>query len=112
MGIPSENIEDAYILSYQVERRVAFQAWVQKWVDHGISSTINLPYQIKEDWEVEDFKTTLMKYLPQLRGVTCYPDGCRAGQPITPVPLEYALQNEGVIVETNEESCKGGICSV
>lgn len=111
-GVPAANIEDAYTLSYDIERRIAFQAWVQKYVDHGISSTLNLPYQITEEWHVEDFKETLMKYLPELRGVTVYPDGCRAGQPITPVPLEYALQNEGVVVETNEESCKNGVCGI
>lgn len=110
-GVPVENIEDAYILSYDVERRMAFQAWVQKWVDHGISSTINLPYAITDEQEVEDFKEVLYKYLPELRGVTCYPDGVRAGQPITPVPLDYALTQSGRYVEeTAEDTCKGGVC--
>jgi ribonucleoside-diphosphate reductase alpha chain len=42
-GLAPESIEDAYSLAEDVERRVAFQAWVQKYVDHSISSTINLP---------------------------------------------------------------------
>jgi ribonucleoside-diphosphate reductase alpha chain len=42
-GIAPDMIEDAYTLARNVERRVSFQAWVQKYVDHGISSTINLP---------------------------------------------------------------------
>jgi ribonucleoside-diphosphate reductase alpha chain len=110
LGVDVEKIEDAYTLAYQVERRIAFQAWVQQWVDHGISSTINLPYPITDEVEVEDFKNVLMKYLPRLRGVTAYPDGARAGQPITPVPLDYALSQEGIVFEESEERCKGGVC--
>jgi ribonucleoside-diphosphate reductase alpha chain len=110
-GVDPNKIEDAYALSYDVERRLAFQSWVQQYVDHGISSTINLPYPITDPFEVEDFKQILMKYLPELRGVTCYPEGAISGQPITPVPLEWALQHQGeVLVETEEDTCKGGVC--
>lgn len=42
-GVPLQLIEDAYDLANDVERRVSFQAWVQGYVDHSISSTINLP---------------------------------------------------------------------
>jgi ribonucleoside-diphosphate reductase alpha chain len=42
-GVAPEQIEDAYSLAQDVERRVAFQAWLQGWVDHSISSTVNLP---------------------------------------------------------------------
>ena len=110
-GVDPSSIEDSYVLSYQVERRIAFQAWLQKYVDHGISSTINLPYPITNEAEVQDFKDTLIKYLPELRGITVYPSGARAGQPIVSVPLEYALQHEGeVFIETEEDTCRGGIC--
>lgn len=109
-GVDPELIEDAYTLSYDVERRIAFQAWVQRYVDHGISSTINLPYAITDDLEVESFKNILMKYLPDLRGMTCYPDGAISGQPITPVPLDFALSQEGVIIEESEDKCRGNTC--
>jgi ribonucleoside-diphosphate reductase alpha chain len=51
-GINPSDIEDAYQLSYDVERRVAFQAWIQQFVDMGVSSTINLPYPIKDALEL------------------------------------------------------------
>lgn len=110
-GVDPEKIEDAYVLSYNVERRVEFQAWMQNWVDHGISSTINIPYAVTADDEVEDYKAMLIKYLPALRGLTVYPDGARAGQPITAMSLDYALQHEGdVVIETEEATCSGGVC--
>lgn len=112
-GVDPSSIEDSYILSYDVERRIKFQAWMQRYVDHAISSTINLPYQITDSQEVEDFKLILSKYLYNIRGITCYPDGSRSGQPLTPVPLDYALSQEGnVFEETVEEICKGGVCGI
>jgi ribonucleoside-diphosphate reductase alpha chain len=111
-GVPVDSIEDAYSLSYNVERRIKFQAWVQQWVDHGISSTINLPYPITHDTEVQDFKQVLMHYLPRLRGVTCYPDGARSGQPLTVAALDVAIAQEGVVFEELEERCVGGACGV
>lgn len=111
-GVKPDKIEDAHSLSYDVERRIAFQAWVQQYVDHGISSTVNLPYPIKEEEEQKDFGTMLLKYLPKLRGVTCYPDGARGGQPLTPVTYNTAIHKVGVIFESEEETCVGGVCGV
>jgi ribonucleoside-diphosphate reductase alpha chain len=51
-GLTRPTIEDAYMLSYNVEKRVEMQAWMQQFVDHGISSTINLPYPITDPKEV------------------------------------------------------------
>ncbi len=102
-------IEDAYSLAGDVERRVKFQGWVQQYVDHGISSTINLPHVLEGD-EAREFGEMLMKYLPHVRGVTCYPDGARGGQPLTPVALEQAIGQEGVVFEETDEKCVGGVC--
>lgn len=111
-GADPYSIEDAYMLSYNVEKRIAFQAWMQQFVDHGISSTINLPETITDPAEVKDFGDLLMDYLPQLRGMTVYPDGSRgAGQPLTTVPYEVAQGQEGVVFEETEDAfCKGGAC--
>jgi ribonucleoside-diphosphate reductase alpha chain len=109
-GVDPTKIEDAYMLSYQVERRVEFQAWVQKFVDHGISSTINLPYPITDEQEQVDFGDMLIKYLPSLRGITCYPDGARDGQPLSVVPYNVAINQVGVVFEETEERCVGGEC--
>lgn len=111
-GMDPNQIEDAYSLAEDVERRVAFQAWLQRYVDHGISSTINLPpwgSETNNEFRVRDFGTMLMKYLPHLRGITCYPDGARGGQPLTKVPYELAVENLGkVFVEKTLEVDLGG----
>lgn len=106
-GIDPETIEDAY--SIPVERRLAFQAWMQTFVDHGISSTINLPAPITDPTGRREFAETLYQFLPQLRGVTVYPDGARAGQPITPMSWTEAVNP---IVTETEERCVGGACSI
>jgi ribonucleoside-diphosphate reductase alpha chain len=111
-GVDPDEIEDAYSLAYNVEKRIQFQEYVQRYVDHGISSTINLPYPITNEEEVEDFKEMLYKYLPNLRGVTCYPNGARGGQPLEPVPYNTAVNHEGVVYESEEEICAGGLCGV
>jgi ribonucleoside-diphosphate reductase alpha chain len=109
-GVEPEAIEDAYTLAYDVERRIAFQAYVQQYVDHAISSTINLPRNADALYDPTDFAATLYEYLPRLRGVTCYPDGARGGQPLTVVPYEVAVEHEGVVFEEAEDKCVGGVC--
>lgn len=113
MKVPVEQIEDAYMLSYNVERRLQFQADLQEYVDHAIASTINLPYAITDETEVRDFGETLLEYLPRLRGITCYPDGTRAGQPLEAVPYEVALGKTGVTFDDNRDNaCAGGSCGI
>lgn len=115
-GVQPDSIEDAYSLAENVERRVAFQAWLQKYVDHSISSTINLPAwgtELNNDGRVQDFGKMLVKYLPQLRGITVYPDGARGGQPLSPVKLSTALKHTGEIFLESADICdltKGGSC--
>ncbi len=122
-GINSEHIEDAYSLSSDVERRVAFQAWVQQYVDHSISSTINLPpwgSEFNNESTMITFGSMLLKYLPKLRGLTVYADGSRGGQPLTPIKYSTASKHIGeVFVETEKvvyesadvcDISKGGSC--
>jgi len=109
-GVRPEAIEDAYTLSFDVRRRVEFQQWVQQWVDHGISSTINLPAPLTDPEDQLSFGEMLMEHLPRLRGITCYPDGARGGQPLSVVPYAQAVGQEGVVFEENEETCVGGVC--
>jgi ribonucleoside-diphosphate reductase alpha chain len=115
-GVDPSQIEDAYTLAENVERRVAFQAWVQQYVDHAISSTINLPpwgSDLNNEGTVEAFGTMLLKYLPRLRGMTVYPDGCRGGQPLTRVKYETAIGHEGQVFVEQADLCdltKGGSC--
>ena len=117
-GANPNNIEDAYTLSYEVERRVEFQAWVQQFVDHSISSTINLPHwgsEANNENKVQSFGDMLIKYLPQLRGITAFPDGGRgANQPLNPISYKTAQTHVGeIFVENGIDICeltKGGTC--
>lgn len=112
-GVSLENIQDSYDLSFK--DRVKFQADVQNYVDMAISSTCNLPSwgspENNEQTLAENMKL-LLKYAKRLRGFTCYPDGCRGGQPLTRVSLEEALQNEGTVFEENVTECVGGVCGI
>lgn len=111
-GADPDLIEDSYELAKDVERRLEMQATIQRYVDHGISSTINLPAPISDRDEQRRFGEILIEYLPSLRGVTVYPEGARSGQPLTRVPLEEALGQEGVRYEEDEAKCVGGLCSI
>jgi ribonucleoside-diphosphate reductase alpha chain len=111
-GVDPAMIEDAATLALYPERRLAQQAYLQRYVDHAISSTVNLPAVVTDPREAAEFGSTLMSYLPELRGITVYPDGARAGQPRNPVDLEWALQNEGVREAVTEETCIGGVCGL
>jgi ribonucleoside-diphosphate reductase alpha chain len=116
-GANPDNVEDAYTLAEDVERRLAFQAHVQKYVDHGISSTINLPNWGSEHNNqdtVQKFGKMLIKYLPSLRGLTTYPDGARSGQPLSPVRWATAVKHVGETFIEAADICeisgKGGTC--
>ncbi len=58
------------------ESRVKLQAAAQRWIDHGISSTINLPSDVSVD-EVK--KIYEAGWEMGCKGVTVYRDGCRTG---------------------------------
>lgn len=117
-GLKPDEIDTAYKLSHDYERRIKFQADIQDYVDMSISSTINLPAWgskgNRED-DVETFAKILASYAPRLRGFTCYPDGSRGGQPITEVSYEEAVQHKGVVF-TEHDVCeitnRGGTCGV
>ena len=117
-GLDPDEIDTAYKLSHDYERRIKFQADVQDYVDMSISSTINLPtWGSKHNSEstVPEFAQTLAKYAPRLRGFTCYPDGSRGGQPITEMPYEEAMKHKGTVF-TEHDVCDisghGGSCGV
>jgi ribonucleoside-diphosphate reductase alpha chain len=111
-GIKPEAIEDAHTLSLMPERRMAQQVYLQAYTDHAISSTVNLAKPITDEAESSTFGETMLRFLPDLRGITVYPDGARAGQPRNPVDLSWALEHEGTVFEGNEETCVGGVCGV
>jgi ribonucleoside-diphosphate reductase alpha chain len=109
-------IQTSMMLADDFERRIAFQADVQDYVDMAISSTINLPEwgsELNNEDRVEDFAATLAKYAPRLRGLTVYPDGSRGGQPLTPVTYKEAVRHKGVVFEENsDQQCNSGVCGI
>ena len=115
-GIDPDKIESAVDLASEPERRVKFQYELQKYVDHAISSTLNLPAwgsELNNEGKVAEFAQVIKKYGPGLRGLTVYPDSARGGQPITSVPYEEAHAKRGVIYEDNsEEQCLSGVCGI
>lgn len=116
-GLDPDTIDTAQSLAADPARRMAFQADVQDYVDMAISSTINLPsFDAVDDPDryTQSFAEHLSNYAPRLRGFTCYPDGSRGGQPISPVPYSEARGHEGVVYEENIECRPGGegVCGV
>ena len=117
-GTKPETIDTALDLANDYERRIKFQADIQDYVDMSISSTINLPAwgsKGNNESSVGHFTETLAKYAPRLRGFTCYPDGSRGGQPLTPIPYEEAIKHKGTVFEEHDIcdiSGHGGSCGV
>ena len=101
--IKPDKIETASELANDPERRIAFQADIQDYVDMAISSTINLPAFEEGKTDPTTFANTLAKYAPRLRGFTCYPDGSRGGQPLVKVDYEEAKSKLGEEFEENSE---------
>ena len=112
-GVKIEDMQDAYDLNFR--QRVKFQADVQNYVDMAISSTCNMPSwgsELNNEKTVDKNADILLKYAKRLRGFTVYPDGCRGGQPLTPVDLKEALADEGKVFEENEKDCLNGVCGI
>lgn len=121
-GTNPDDIESALDLAEKYEQRIKFQADIQDYVDQSISSTINLPSwgsRSNNPDGVLPFAKTLASYAHRLRGFTCYPDGARGGQPLTPISYAEAVETLGQEFEEHVEthdicdiSGKGGSCGV
>lgn len=56
--------------------KVRMQGAIQKWVDHSISVTVNLPHDVSEELVANVYRTA---WECGCKGVTVYRDGCRDG---------------------------------
>ena len=56
--------------------KVRMQGAIQKWVDHSISVTVNLPNDVSEELVAEVYRTA---WECGCKGITVYRDGCRDG---------------------------------
>ena len=118
-GVEPETIESALDLAADPERRVAFQASVQDYVDQSISSTINLPAwgsELNNQDSVETYVDLFARYASRLRGMTVYADGSRGGQPLTSVSYHDAKKWEGETFVEAHDICdisgSGGSCGI
>ena len=111
-----DRIETAIDLAADPERRIAFQADMQEYVDMAISSTLNLPVwgsDLNNADRVPEMAEVISRYAPRLRGLTFYPDGARGGQPLTKVPYAEAKASGSAVFEENSEvACKSGVCGI
>ena len=68
---------------------------------------------MNNDNTVQAFGKMLIKYLPDLRGITTYPDGARSGQPLNPVSYRTAAKHLGEVFLEAGDICditRGGSC--
>lgn len=103
-----------FITSYDISMRSHFemQRTCQRHVDNAVSKTINLA----PGTSPEELSELYMEFLPDLKGVTVYPEGSREDQPITPLSREEATR---IVLEKlgssggalSADSCRiGGDC--
>ncbi|MBV2247875.1 MAG: adenosylcobalamin-dependent ribonucleoside-diphosphate reductase [Lentimicrobium sp.] len=74
--------------------KVKMQGAIQKWVDHSISVTVNLPADATEELVSDVYKTA---WESGCKGMTIYRDGCRDGVLVT---NENKPENTSVFRET------------
>jgi ribonucleoside-diphosphate reductase alpha chain len=86
------------------------QRCCQRHVDNAVSKTINIPQGTSKDV----LSDLLIEYLPELKGVTVYPDGSRENQPLTPLSIEQAMSAAGdrMVGAAPGSGCRGGTCDV
>ncbi len=96
--------------AYDLKMRDHFemQRVCQRHIDNAVSKTVNIP----QGTSAEELSELYMEFLPELKGVTVYPEGSRANQPITPLSIDEALkhldsESRGA---TSMDSCKDGAC--
>ena len=97
---------------YDLKMRDHFemQRVCQKHIDNAVSKTIN----VTPGTSAEELSELYMEFLPELKGVTVYPEGSRADQPITPISSAEALkhldsQAGGAL---SADACRGGVCEI
>lgn len=108
-GLSVKHFQGAHEL--KVKDHFEMQRTVQRHVDNAVSKTINVPHGIKE----EELSELYMEFLPELKGVTIYPDGSREDQPLTPMDLEHAIAAYEANSQTGSagnDSCHDGKCDL
>lgn len=87
------------------------QRTCQRHIDNAVSKTINLP----AGTSVAELSALYIEYLPELKGVTVYPDGSREDQPLTPLSRAQAVKlaaEAAAAHVTSQEACRSGSCDL
>ena len=91
-GIKPEKIESSSDLAADPERRIKFQRDVQRYVDHAISSTINLPAwgsDLNNEDKVEEYAKIDKQVRTGLEGaLQCTLTGPEVGSPSLQYPMK------------------------
>jgi ribonucleoside-diphosphate reductase alpha chain len=93
------------------EKHFEIQAALQKHVDNSISKTVNIP---QGTYTTELLSALYIKYLPQLKGVTIYPEGSRDFTPLERISnqdgADFVIQK--VATARLEDTCLSGTCGL
>lgn len=105
--LQSEKMEIKHIqTTYDIDLRIhlEMQKVCQKYIDSSISKTVNMPNKILKDKQMQaEVSDLLLDYIPYLKGITLYVDGCRGNAPIQGLSLEDIIKMSG---------CKNGVCGL
>jgi ribonucleoside-diphosphate reductase alpha chain len=97
--------------AYQLKLRDHFemQRICQKHLDNACSKTINL----MPGTSAKELSDLYMEFLPELKGVTVYPEGSRDDQPLTPLTPEEALEYaQAATAFVDGGNCRSGVCEI
>ena len=97
--------------AYQLKLRDHFemQRICQKHLDNACSKTIN----VLPGTSAKELSDLYMEFLPELKGLTVYPEGSREDQPLTPLTYEEALEYaQDATTEVDGGKCRSGVCDV
>jgi len=97
--------------AYQLKLRDHFevQRICQKHLDNACSKTIN----VLPGTSAEELSDLYMEFLPELKGVTVYPEGSREDQPLTPLAYEEALEYaQTASTSVDGGKCRSGVCDL
>lgn len=97
--------------AYQLKLRDHFemQRICQKHLDNACSKTIN----VLPGTSAEELSDLYMEFLPELKGLTVYPEGSREDQPLTPLTYEEALEYaQTATIAADGGKCRSGVCDI
>jgi ribonucleotide reductase alpha subunit len=81
----------------------------QRHLDNACSKTIN----VLPGTSAEELSDLYMEFLPELKGLTVYPEGSREDQPLTPLSYEEALEfAQDAETAVDGGKCRSGVCDI